>query len=70
MLWFILMWRVARFAYCVFVGTVQAVSDGNHTSTDGRFMLELNDGNRWILYSSDVSMALYYVPAQPNEPNK
>eukprot|EP00904_Undaria_pinnatifida_P011661 jgi/Undpi1/7625/HiC_scaffold_23.g10098.m1 len=48
----------------------KAVSDGNHTSTDGRFMLELNDGNRWILYSSDVSMALYYVPAQPNEPNK
>ena len=48
---------------------VQAVSDGNHTSTDGRFVLEFTNGNHWILYSSDESIT-FYVPAQPNEPNK
>ena len=49
---------------------VQAVSDGNHTSIDGRFVLEFINGNHWILYSSDERITLFYVPAQPNEPNK
>lgn len=44
--------------------------DGNHTSPDGRFELELNDGSMWILYSSDPELEFHYITAQPNEPNK
>ncbi|CAM9504804.1 unnamed protein product, partial [Ectocarpus fasciculatus] len=43
---------------------------GNHTSPDGRFELELNDGSLWILYSSDPDIEFHYINAQPNEPNK
>eukprot|EP00903_Cladosiphon_okamuranus_P021661 g19915.t1 len=44
--------------------------NGNHTSPDGRFELELNDGSMWILYSSDPELEFHYITAQPNEPNK
>lgn len=39
-------------------------------SADGRFEIELNDGNVWILYSSDPEIEFLYVSALPNEPNK
>lgn len=44
--------------------------EGNHTNADGRFMMELNDGSTWILYSSESDIELFYIPALPNEPNK
>lgn len=44
--------------------------NGNHTSPDGRFELELNDGSLWLLYSSDPTLEFFYISAQPNEPNK
>lgn len=47
----------------------QSASGQNHTSPDGRFAVELNDGNTWVLYSSEVDLELSYIPAQPNEPN-
>ncbi|CAM9216242.1 unnamed protein product [Ascophyllum nodosum] len=40
----------------------------NHTSDDGRFMLELQDGSTWILYC-DTDLELTYSPAEPNEPD-
>lgn len=46
----------------------QSVSEGNHTSPDGRFVVELNDGKQWILYSSDHDLEFVYSPAAPNEP--
>lgn len=44
--------------------------NGNHTSLNGRFELELNDGSVWILYSSNPELEFHYITAQPNEPNK
>lgn len=49
---------------------MQSAAAMNHTSPDGRFVMELNNGDTWILYSSDPDMEFFYVPAQPNDPNK
>ncbi|CAN0065398.1 unnamed protein product, partial [Ectocarpus sp. 6 AP-2014] len=46
-----------------------AVADQTHTSSDGRFVLELNDLTTWILYSSDTSLELEYEPAVDDTPS-
>ncbi|CAM9159945.1 unnamed protein product [Ectocarpus fasciculatus] len=46
-----------------------AVADQTHTSSDGRFVLELNDLTTWILYSSDTSLELQYEPAVDDTPS-
>eukprot|EP00752_Nemacystus_decipiens_P012462 g11038.t2 len=45
------------------------VGTQNHTSSDGRFVLDLNDGTTWILYSSDTNLELYHVPADIDRPS-
>ncbi|CAM9110958.1 unnamed protein product [Scytosiphon promiscuus] len=40
------------------------VSDETITSSDGRFVLELNDGTTWILYSSDSSLEFVFVTSE------
>ncbi|CAM9212408.1 unnamed protein product, partial [Ectocarpus sp. 12 AP-2014] len=45
------------------------VADQTHTSSDGRFVLELNDLTTWILYSSDTSLELEYEPAVDDTPS-
>lgn len=55
---------------CLFALKSINEGNGNHTSDDGRFELELNDGSMWILYSSDPELEFHYINAQPNEPNK
>lgn len=47
----------------------QGVGSQNHTSSDGRFVLGLNDGTTWILYSSDTALELYHVPADADRPS-
>lgn len=47
----------------------QGVAAQNHTSSEGRFVLELNDGTTWILYSSDTNLELYHVPAEGSQPS-
>eukprot|EP00752_Nemacystus_decipiens_P007462 g6667.t1 len=41
-----------------------------HTDSRGRFVLELNDGSTWIVYSSDQDLELSYVPATADTPSK
>ena len=47
----------------------QSASDGVHTNSRGRFMLELNDGSTWIVYSSNKELELAYVPATSDKPS-
>ncbi|CAN0416063.1 unnamed protein product, partial [Ascophyllum nodosum] len=48
----------------------RGVTEGNHTSSDGRFLVELNNGNRWILYCSDHAIEFHYDSTKPNIPNR
>ncbi|CBN76107.1 Endo-1,3-beta-glucanase, family GH81 [Ectocarpus siliculosus] len=46
-----------------------AAAGGVHTNSRGRFMLELNDGSTWIVYSSNRELELSYVPATSDTPS-
>lgn len=54
-------------ALCAYIE--QGAMSTNHTSSDGTFKIELNDGSTWMLYSSNTDIEFYYAPAEPNQPN-
>jgi len=41
----------------------------DHASADGRFVMDLEDGTTWILYSSDPTIELRHVPASDGLPS-
>lgn len=61
--------RFGLISALIYPASKQSASRGAHTDSRGRFVLELNDGSTWIIYSSDKDLELSYVAATSDRPS-